>query len=64
MLQAASGYALVTRRHRRAFFWAPNTQQMRSRSATFREVFRELARALTALSAAAAWGAVLLLLAG
>jgi hypothetical protein len=64
MVHVATAYALMTRRRRRAFFLAGNTQQMKSQATSMREISHEIARALTAVGAAAAWAMLLLLLAG
>lgn len=59
MLQAATCAPFVSRSCRRPLFFAAITQHMKSL-----ELARELARAVAALSAVVAWGALLLLLAG
>jgi hypothetical protein len=63
MSHAATCYGPFTRR-RRAFFFVRATQQVPSQDWVLRQLARETVRALAALAGAAAWGALLLLLAG
>lgn len=59
MLQAATCAPFASRPCRRPLFFAATTQHVKSL-----ELARELARAIAALGAVVAWGALLLLLAG
>lgn len=59
MLQAATCAPFVSRSRRRPLFFAATTQQVKSL-----ELAREFVRAIAALGAVVAWGALLLLLAG